>query len=435
MKRTVLVLLALIACLQYAAAKGQSGASGKPGGKETFTAWLTAAYGPDVERYINNFPRLNPDFDVNIVVYPGEDLKTQMRLAVDSGTTPDIMDIYAGTMYSDFQRAGALGDITPLVNKLKLLERINPDYIKLYTTNGKYYAFPIAQLTVYMSLYVNRDLFTKAGITRDPKSFSELISVCTQLKNAGIAPIALGDKDGWPAILLMGDFFAQQVTNMAVVNAVNAGRTKFTNSPELRKALEAVVNLGRSGGYMSGFASMDHTAGIQTFAAGQTAMLYNGSWWTEVTGTTDLGFNLDVITLPLLDGLSDYKSAQMLSDRAYAVNPKSLNKASVEKFLDYITTEEICIYKAQEGGGFSIYPGSNSKVKIDPLFQKAPIQDQFNKPSLGPMFNEAFPTPVVQVLGVVIQQAVAGTITVDQALAQVQAEMDKNLNTMPIFPE
>jgi ABC-type glycerol-3-phosphate transport system substrate-binding protein len=125
----------------------------------------------------------------------------------------------------------------------------------------------------------------------------------------------------------------------------------------------------------------------------------------------------------------------MSSDMAYAVNPKSLDKASVEKFLDYVTTEEACIYKAQEGGGFSIYPGSNSKVKMDPLFQKAPVQNQFNKPSLAPFFDWVFPTPVTEVLKVAIHQAVAGTITGDQALAQLQAEMDKNLNTMPVLSE
>ena len=434
MKKLVLVLLVMVLCLSNAIAGGQS--SSQAAGKESLTAWFT---GDGAERdfgaYVRNFANLNPEFNLAVTFYPSEDLKTQQRLAVDSGSAPDMFYINAGTMYSDFQRIGALADITPLVNKLNLISRINPDYIKPYTTNGRYFAFPGAQLTVWMNLYVNRDLFARAGVNRDPRTMSELITVCNQLRGAGIEPIAIGDKDGWPAILLMGDFFAQQVTNMAVINAVNTGRAKFTDNRELRNALEAVINLGKSGAYMTGFSSMDHTAGIMTFAAGQAAMLYNGSWWTGVAGTTDLGFNLDVITLPLLEGLTDYKSVQMSSDMAYVVNPKSVNKVSVEKFLDYITKEEPSIYKAQEGGGFSIYPGSNAKVKMDPLFQKAPIQDQFSKPSLAPFFDWVFPTPVTELLKVLIQQGVAGSITVDQALAQLQAEMDKNLNTMPMLAE
>jgi len=222
---------------------------------------------------------------------------------------------------------------------------------------------------------------------------------------------------------------------MAIINAVNSGRAKFTDNQELRKALEAVINLGRSGAYISGFTSMDHTGGIQTFAAGQSAMLYNGSWWTGVSGGTKLGFNLDVITLPFLDGVADNKSVQMSSDMAFAINPKSVQKASVEKFLDYITKEESCILTAEATGGFSIYPGSNAKVKMDPLFLKAPVQNQFSKPSLAPFFDWVFPTPVTELLKVLIHQGVAGSITVDQALVQLQAEMDKNLNTMPLLAE
>jgi raffinose/stachyose/melibiose transport system substrate-binding protein len=281
-----------------------------------------------------------------------------------------------------------------------------------------------------MALYVNRDLFAKAGITKDPATYTELLQAAAKLRSAGIAPIAIGDKDGWPAILLMGDFFAQQVTNMAVINAINSGRDKFTSNREIRRAFEAVVNLGKAGAFMNGFISQDHTAGIQTFAAGQAAMLYNGSWWTGVAGGTDFGFKLDVIALPLLDGLSECKSVQMSSDMAYAVNPASVNKESVAKFLDYASSEESSIIVAQGISAFAIYPGANEKVKLDPLFRTQPILSQFNKPSLAPFFDWVFPTPVTEVLKVVIQQAIQGTITVDQALAQLQAEMDKNLNSM-----
>jgi ABC-type glycerol-3-phosphate transport system substrate-binding protein len=186
---------------------------------------------------------------------------------------------------------------------------------------------------------------------------------------------------------------------------------------------------------MNGFISQDHTAGIQTFAAGQAAMLYNGSWWTGVAGGTDFGFKLDVIALPLLDGLTECKAVQMSSDMAYAVSPASINKASVIKFLDYASSEESSIISAQGISAFAIFPGANEKVKLDPLFRTQPILSQFNRPSLAPFFDWVFPTPVTEILKVAIQQVIQGNITVDQALTQLQAEMDKNLNSMAPIAE
>jgi ABC-type glycerol-3-phosphate transport system substrate-binding protein len=433
MMKKGLFLLGIFAMFIGIGCSGKSNASTSTAA-EAVTVWTAF---DDAEASIHNeiFKKLYPDVNINIAPYPAEDLKTQTRLAVDSGTTPDIFMLNAGTLFQDYYRAGGLADITDIVNNDNLLTRINPDYIKPYTVNGRYYAFPAAPLTTWQSFYVNRDLFAKAGITKDPANMTELLGAAAKLKTAGIAPIALGDKDGWPAIILMGDFFAQQVENMAIINAINSGREKFTTNPELRRAFEGVVTLGKAGAYMTGFISQDHTAAIQTFAAGQAAMLYNGSWWTGVAGTTDPGFALDVISLPLLDGLTEGKAVQMSSDMAFAVNPASVNKDGVKKFIDYITTEEASIVRAEAASGFSIYPGANTKVKFDPLFQKEPILKQFDKPSLAPFFDWVFPTPVTELLKIVIQQAIMGTITVDEALIQLQAEMDKNVNTMNLIPE
>ena len=72
-------------------------------------------------------------------------------------------------------------------------------------------------------------------------------------------------------------------------------------------SLEVLVSdhliIEKNGAYMSGFSSTDHNTAIQAFAAGQTAMLYCGSWWSSIAGGTDNGFTLDVIQLPLMEGL------------------------------------------------------------------------------------------------------------------------------------
>ena len=48
-------------------------------------------------------------------------------------------------------------------------------------------------------IWYSKDLFAQAGITEAPTTWEELIDACQKLKDAGIAPIAVGAKDAWPA--------------------------------------------------------------------------------------------------------------------------------------------------------------------------------------------------------------------------------------------
>ena len=185
--------------------------------------------------------------------------------------------------------------------------------------------------------------------------------------------------------------------------------------------------LGKQGVYMPGFTSQDHVAAIQTFAAGKAAMLYNGSWWAGVVGGVDQGFNVDVIPLPLMDGVDEIKCVQMSSDHGMIINSKTKSMDAAIRFLDYYTQEEGCIIRSNVGNYFSVYPGANEKLSLDPLFLKPAITDQFKKPTTGVFFDWAFPTPVIEVIKTRIPMAIDGQITIEQALADIQAEQDKYL--------
>src|SRR3712207_9396173 len=62
---------------------------------------------------------------------------------------------------------------------------------------GKTYAVPVSILPG--GLWYSKDLFKKAGVTATPTTIDELNAAVTKLKGTGVAPIALGAKDAWPA--------------------------------------------------------------------------------------------------------------------------------------------------------------------------------------------------------------------------------------------
>ena len=396
-----------------------------PGSDEELTIWWLS----DADAELGPFMQIWPS--AQIVYYPGEDLKTQSRMAVNSGTAPDIFITNAGSIFQDFQREGALMDLTDIIAAHGFMDRINPDYIKPYTVDGKYYAFPTAPLTTWMNLYVNKDALAEAGVTTIPGNLQELISVSEQLTAAGIAPVAFGDRDGWPAILLLGDFFAQQVSSYALINDLNFGRITFPECTEFVNAMKSLIELGQNNVFMPGWTAVDHAAAIQTFAAGQTGYLYNGSWWSAVVDdVAALDFDLDVIWLPLGVGATEIRSIQASSDMAFVANASSTNLDGIIAFLDFVSSEERSILGAERNNAFSVYPGANEKVERHPVFNQPEVLDQFNKPALGPFFDWVFPTPVTELLKVKIVECIDGTTTLDQALADLQAELDNHVGTM-----
>ena len=61
--------------------------------------------------------------------------------------------------------------------------------------DGKNYGVPWDMGMV--GWWYNKDLFKKAGIDKEPATWTEFLADVKKLKDAGITPIALGEKDSW----------------------------------------------------------------------------------------------------------------------------------------------------------------------------------------------------------------------------------------------
>ncbi len=393
--------------------------------KESLEVWAISS-GTETDQYLRDFASAHPEVDYTITFYSDDDLKTQSKIALDSGIVPDVFFGHAGADFSEYYASGVLKDITQLIKDNGTYDRIESGYYGPYTVDDKIYGYPEAVLTPWQSLYVNRDIFDACGITEDPTTVDELIATCNTIHENGYDPIAIGDKDGWPAVILCGDYYAQQTADYGELNKILTGEDTFPGNEVFRNAFATVVELGQNGAYMSGFSSTDHNTAIQAFAAGQTAMLYCGSWWSSIAGGTDNGFTLDVIQLPLMEGLTDNVSVQLCADIAL-LPTKDANESALGKFFDYISDGGYWTVMGNEYNSFTMVSSVNENLNLDPVFLKEPIIRQFDKPVLSPFFDNMFPAAVLTEMETAFQQAIAGEITVDQALENIQAVMDQNL--------
>ncbi len=397
--------------------------------KKKITFW-GAGNTPAEKEYIETeYQEDFPNLEVEFSYYATEDYKNQIRIAVESGEPPDVFGINAGSFFWEFVDKGALLDITKYADEKNLWERAEKHFFDYFMRDGKLYGMPHAGTTVWMNLYVNRDILKESNITEDPETLDDLIKVCKSVREAGYQPIAFGNKDGWPAILLLGDYFLNFGT-FDLVEKVNSGELKWKDCEPLVKALECLVELGKSDSFMDGYRSADHTAAIQTFAAGKSAFLYNGSWWAQsIDGpVSDLPFEVDVIWLPRASSDGEINAVQITSDTPWVISSETENPDAAADFLDFLSTKEYQKVFCESWQVFSIYPGLNKELDIDPLFKKDPIIKQFDYPPMaGVYFDWAFPIPVVTVMKVQIQEAMDGRITVNEALAEIQKATDEEL--------
>ena len=162
--------------------------------KESLEVWAISS-GTETDQYLRDFASAHPEVDYTITFYSDDDLKTQSKIALDSGIVPDVFFGHAGADFSEYYASGVLKDITQLIKDNGTYDRIESGYYGPYTVDDKIYGYPEAVLTPWQSLYVNRDIFDACGITEDPTTVDELIATCNTIHENGYAPILFEQGD------------------------------------------------------------------------------------------------------------------------------------------------------------------------------------------------------------------------------------------------
>ena len=247
-----------------------------------------------IARTIKDFP----EYKINKIVPPnvgtmGDYLK-QLQ-ATDQ--FPDVM--MSNFAVAEFIEAGLL---LPYEDE-DLVRFVDP--IGLGLTNGRQYALP--QLTVVESLmFYNKDMFKKAGILEEPKTWKELEEAATKLKSNNITPFIVGGAagDSWAAAWPLMDLVALNVTgkDKDFLKDLKSGKRNFYN-PLMKFAIDAYSDLVKKGWTNSTALSLNYAELQQTFLNGDGAMYPMGGFFAGAV-PLDHPFEIGVFAIPTLDGSS-----------------------------------------------------------------------------------------------------------------------------------
>lgn len=227
-----------------------------------------------IQSIINAFDENNTDIQVNDLVVGWGEYYDQLKANFASQSAPDVFVLHASRIL-EFIDVGALADLTDDLASVGIDVDDWVDGVRdTVTYDGKIYAVP---MDVHAGLWhVNVDLMQQAGLVDasgvplQPTSAAELLTHAKQFKEATgknylAADFSQDTLGVWVVMALMW----QQGANIFQGNKVNI------NSPEAKRAVEAIVSL-----FDAGYAdpTLNYTDAQQQFLEGEIGVLINGTW-------------------------------------------------------------------------------------------------------------------------------------------------------------
>lgn len=324
------------------------------------------------QKVADDYTAAHPNVTINIEQIQNEDLqRTRIPTALQSGDAPDIFQQWGGGEMAAQAEAGYLMDLSDVLGDTisTLGGAVGP-----WQADGKTYGLPF-QFAVE-GIWYRKSLFEQAGITAEPTTFDELNADVQKLKDAGIAPIAVGAADKWPAAHWWYNF-ALQACSQDVIK--NLGSFDFTDPCFIQAGenLQSFLDTKPfQNDFMSTVAQTGATSSAGLVANGNAAMELMGQWnYFVYQGFTD---GSDAANQALLDDLGWFPVPAVgggQGDPTAALGGGDGFSCYVDAppacadFLAYIVSDDVQRGFAETVGGLPTNPNAADAV-ADPINQK-----------------------------------------------------------------
>lgn len=438
-KRTFCLLLSLCLVLALAACGGNSGpaggnaggnggAGGSSGGdKIPLTIWhiQTGTMIDVIQAAVDRFVAENPQYDVTVVQKQNDSYKTDLSLAINAGTMPDVFITWGGQTLYDYVDEGLVYDLTSLMQADGYGDQFLDAAVAQCTYNDSIYAVPVENVSV-AGVFYNKEVFDQYNL-QEPATIAELEAVCDTLKSNGIAPFALANATQWTGSMYF-QYLATRYGGLEPFADAAAGTGSFENDAFVY-AGQTIQDWVNKGYFCEGFNGMDDDSGQarMLFYSGDAAMDLMGSWF--VSNVADESTMLEDGTLgyfpfPALEGSSADQSLVLgtLGDNLYSVSSKSADPEGAFKLIQALLDEQSLTDRAAQGKIIPLksFTSDNSVVNevLDSLNSAGGVQL---------WYDQYLPAQVADVHKQTSQAIFGLSTTPEQANADLQAAIDEYL--------
>lgn len=411
-------LLVLSACGNAAAPTETTGAPAKPAETETQAPApaepVTITYcnfnssGGNEEtlsKMVAAFESEYPNIKVEVETIGYSDYFTQMQTRVAGGTAPDCYELNIEN-FAAYANKGLLAEISGVD-----VSGLNETALGAFNVGGKQYGLPESFSNVV--LIYNKDLFDQAGVAYPTDDWTQ-----DDLQAAAEKIRALGDDiyGIWQPITY-NEFF--KVAKQYGGALLNEDKTAFTiNSPENLKAAQALVDRVLVSNVQPNAAQQGGMGDWDMFMSGRLGMIPTGIWAFQ-TFTENCDFAWDIVVEPG----STQKATHFFSN-CVVMNPETKHPEEVATWLAWLasstTSADIRLAAGWDLPALKDLSALSAYLEITPPDNREAVFESLNYLVMPPVIEDY--ALMSDIIGQKLAAAAEGTITVQEALDQAQAE-------------
>ena len=314
----------------------------------------------------DKFKKANPDIDLKVTYVTEEAYKVQMGgwLATDP---PDVVSWHDGERMAYYAQRGLLEDLSPDWSKNNWTQQY-ASVKEASTYKGKQFAAPLGY-DAYGFFY-RKDLFDKAGVTTEPKTWDEFLEACKKLKASGVAPIAVAARDSW-TLAAWFDYLDLRINGNAFHQQLMAGEIPYTDA-RVKKVYMAWKTLIDDHYFIENALSYDLDSIAPFLANGKASMMLMGTFFSASIPASikpETGF----FRFPVID--PNVPIAEDGPVNVLLIPAKAKNKADAHKLLAFMETPEI---NADLARGWGQLPSNSQATPPEDAISKVGFQTLAN---------------------------------------------------------
>ena len=339
----------------------------------------------------------------------------RLNNAVLAGDQIDVVLCAANPVNTSYARLGLISPVDELVASMG--DHFIDGAVSNFTVGGKVWGVPMSAVNVTTFFY-NKDIFDAAGIA-EPATYEEFVAAVPALTAAGVIPVVHQGKNAWMWPLYYMSSLSQTTgnTQLELVEATLKGEAKFTDAPSV-EALKLAYGWVADGLLDPQSNELDEEAMKSVFYAGRAAAYFGGSW--DVPGlTTNATFNWGVFKFPKYESQPGTPVAYGGAETGLCVASASKNPELAAQFIAYASED------------------AQAKLMLDPISPIATsnkgvpgvdteiAKDLATYLPTAKFLDWVWPRELSSTIQAEIQSMMGGSVTPEQAAANMQAKLDE----------
>lgn len=379
-------------------------------------------------KMVKKFEEENPDINIDSTKLSHDGYFDKIKTLAAGNELPDVF-IAQGSMIQSFADGGLIKPLNKILDK-------HPDWkdgfvegsLDTFKYKNKFYGIPFNGGPTHV-IYYNKDILSDVGYDKFPSTWDDFLDLIDKLKDKGVTPISLGNKDKFVLQSVYLSTLGNRFTGTDWFNNLLKDKgAKFTD-PEFVKSLKTLKNLADNGAFNDDMNSLDDTEQMRPYYKGKAAMTINGNWGSEQiedNAPDDIYKATDVAIFPKVPNEKGPDNAVAGgAGGAYVINANVSDEKEkkIVKFLQKLTGEKSGETVIKEGGLPIVQVDDVEKYDMKPLEKK--VYNLVQDSEYVDIYDSKLSPSVVSKMEDDLQKLVIDKESPEQVAKDIQSEYEK----------